>query len=213
LILLEKTGYKYIELLLLFGAIPILISFSIWPILKIILVLIAIIYCIIVAKKLKLITWKSILYLDFKTYWKNILVSFLIVLAASFIFMYYLYPNDLFIVVKKKPLLWLMILLVYSLFSVLPQELLYRDFFFKRYEDLFEDKYYLIWINLLTFPLAHLFFHNYFVLLVTFIGGIFFTITYYKSRSVMLVSIEHALYGNWLFTIGMGEMLAFPMPN
>jgi hypothetical protein len=25
-----------------------------------------------------------------------------------------------------------------------------------------------------------------------------------------LVSIEHAIYGNWLFTVGMGEMLAFP---
>jgi hypothetical protein len=22
--------------------------------------------------------------------------------------------------------------------------------------------------------------------------------------------MEHALYGNWLFTVGMGEMLAFP---
>jgi hypothetical protein len=29
----------------------------------------------------------------------------------------------------------------------------------------------------------------------------------------MLTSIEHAIYGNWLFTIGMGEMLAFPMPG
>jgi hypothetical protein len=25
-----------------------------------------------------------------------------------------------------------------------------------------------------------------------------------------LVSIEHAIYGNWLFTVGMGQMLAFP---
>ncbi|MAK35391.1 MAG: CPBP family intramembrane metalloprotease, partial [Flavobacteriaceae bacterium] len=25
-----------------------------------------------------------------------------------------------------------------------------------------------------------------------------------------LVTIEHALYGNWLFTVGMGQMLAFP---
>lgn len=45
------------------------------------------------------------------------------------------------------------------------------------------------------------------------IGGILFVITYTKSKSILLTSAEHAIYGNWLFTIGMGEMLAFPMPS
>jgi hypothetical protein len=26
----------------------------------------------------------------------------------------------------------------------------------------------------------------------------------------MLVSLEHSVYGAWLFTLGLGEMLAFP---
>jgi len=26
----------------------------------------------------------------------------------------------------------------------------------------------------------------------------------------LLVSIEHAIYGCWLFTVGMGSMLGFP---
>jgi len=37
-----------------------------------------------------------------------------------------------------------------------------------------------------------------------------FIFTYTKTKSTTLVSIEHALYGNWLFTVGMGQMLAFP---
>lgn len=72
---------------------------------------------------------------------------------------------------------------------------------------------YFLLINILVFPIAHLFFNNLMVLLVTLIGGILFTLTYHKTKSVLFTSIEHALYGNWLFTIGMGEMLAFPMPS
>jgi membrane protease YdiL (CAAX protease family) len=48
------------------------------------------------------------------------------------------------------------------------------------------------------------------VLAFTFIGGILFAYTYQKTKSTLLVSIEHAIYGCWLFTVGMGTMLGFP---
>ena len=60
------------------------------------------------------------------------------------------------------------------------------------------------------FSLAHLFFKNTLVLLLTFIGGVLFAITFKKTKSTVLVSIEHSFYGCWLFTIGMGNMLGFP---
>jgi membrane protease YdiL (CAAX protease family) len=65
-------------------------------------------------------------------------------------------------------------------------------------------------INAVLFSLAHIFFKNTLVLILTFIGGFLFIHTYSKTKSTTLVSIEHALYGNWLFTIGMGLILAFP---
>jgi membrane protease YdiL (CAAX protease family) len=55
-----------------------------------------------------------------------------------------------------------------------------------------------------------MFLKNSLVMLLTFLGGILFAITFHKTRSTLLVSIEHAIYGIWLFTVGMGEMLAFP---
>jgi membrane protease YdiL (CAAX protease family) len=58
--------------------------------------------------------------------------------------------------------------------------------------------------------LAHLFFKNTLVIVLTFLGGILFAITYHKTNSTLLVSIEHAIYGCWLFTVGMGSMLGFP---
>ena len=106
-----------------------------------------------------------------------------------------------------------MVIFFYAFLSVVPQELLYRSYFFERYRKLFKNKKYLLAINIIVFPLAHLMFHNWMVIFVTLIGGIFFTLTYNSSKSLLLTSLEHAIYGNWLFTIGMGEMLAFPMPH
>ena len=110
----------------------------------------------------------------------------------------------------NKPILWILILFFYSLFSVYPQELLYRTFFFDRYKNLFKNELLFIIINAFLFSLAHLFFKNGLVLIITFIGGIIFAFTYKKTQSTVLVSIEHAIYGCWLFTVGMGEILGFP---
>ncbi|MFW5694735.1 MAG: hypothetical protein ACOCYB_06180 [Alkalispirochaeta sp.] len=36
-----------------------------------------------------------------------------------------------------------------------------------------------------------------------------FSRTWLRSRSALAVSIEHALYGFWLFTVGLGSYFAF----
>jgi membrane protease YdiL (CAAX protease family) len=62
----------------------------------------------------------------------------------------------------------------------------------------------------MLFSWAHIFFKNSLVMILTFLGGILFAITFKKTQSTLLVSIEHAVYGCWLFTVGMGSMLGFP---
>ncbi|MEK8021825.1 MAG: hypothetical protein VSS75_033535 [Candidatus Parabeggiatoa sp.] len=47
-------------------------------------------------------------------------------------------------------------------------------------------------------------FANWIAIILSFISGLFFAQTYYKTRSALLVTIEHILYGNFLFTIGLG---------
>ena len=140
----------------------------------------------------------------------RILVNFSIILILTVVLVYFSNPDMLFSVMLKKTTLWAVILLVYTLFSVLPQELIYRTFFFHRYQLLFKNKSMFIFLNATLFSLAHIFFRNTLVLILTFLGGLLFAFTYHKSKSTLLVSIEHAIYGNWLFTVGMGEMLAFP---
>ncbi len=209
----NQKNYLITELIILFVLIPILLASPIPSFLKPLSVLTAIGYCIVISRKNKLITFKAIYQINFKEHWKRISITAICVFLASLFFMYLFHPDDLFIVVKKSPLMWFGILFFYAIFSVYPQELAYRSYFFTRYDSIFKNKNYLLLINILVFPIAHLMFNNMMVLLVTLIGGILFTITYNKSKSLLLTSIEHAIYGNWLFTIGMGEMLAFPIPS
>ncbi|MDU0355872.1 hypothetical protein RS130_20045 [Paraglaciecola aquimarina] len=51
---------------------------------------------------------------------------------------------------------------------------------------------------------------NNLVFVLTFAGGILFALNYKKSQSLVAVSIEHSAYGLWLFTVGLGQQLAFP---
>ena len=56
----------------------------------------------------------------------------------------------------------------------------------------------------LFFAITHILFLNFIAPILSFIGGLLFANTYNKHRSLLLVSIEHGLYGNTLFFIGLG---------
>lgn len=118
--------------------------------------------------------------------------------------------DDLFRVVINQPLLWVGISLFYVLMSVIPQEFVYRHFFFARYQELVPNRTAFVVLNASLFCAAHLMFENLLVLALTFAGGILFALTYQRKRSFLLVSLEHSLYGLWLYTLGLGQMLAFP---
>jgi len=139
------------------------------------------------------------------------LVLLAVIITLTIGYVYFTDVSKLFIVLKSKPVLWISILFFYSVFSVYPQELIYRTFFFVRYESLFKNKSLLIFVNAIAFCLVHFFFQNTLVLILTFLGGILFALIFVKTKSTLLVTIEHAIYGSWLFTVGMGEMLGFPV--
>ena len=93
----------------------------------------------------------------------------------------------------------------YPLFSSLPQEIIYRKFFYLRYSGLVANPVILVAINALLFSFAHIYFANYVALLLTFLGGIAFSISYRKSKSLLFVSIEHSVYGLALLCSSMNQ--------
>jgi membrane protease YdiL (CAAX protease family) len=167
-------------------------------------------YIIFILLKVERLQFKMTKGLDWNAFWKRTLYKLIGIAVITIIYVLIFDAENLFNVVLQKPLMWVIILFVYSFFSVYPQELIYRTFFFERYKALFKSEFLLIFVNAIVFSLAHLFFRNALVIILTFLGGILFALTYQKSKSTLLVSIEHALYGCWLFTVGMGNMLGFP---
>ncbi|QHI39175.1 hypothetical protein IMCC3317_45770 [Kordia antarctica] len=207
---IQSAGYKLTEFFLLFIAMPVSLVLN-YPIyLKISFISIGFFYILWMLLKVEKQRFKINESLDWKQFWRRTLVLLSAIILIMIAYVYFTDASKLFIVVRTKPLVWLIILFAYSLFSVYPQELIYRTFFFLRYDSLFKNKKLLVFINAIVFCLAHLLFNNTLVLILTFLGGILFAMTFVKTRSTLLVSIEHAIYGCWLFTVGMGEMLGFP---
>lgn len=202
--------YKASEFFIIFILVPIsfALSYSIW--IKLAIGFIGFFYVCYILIKFEKKKFKVSPNIDWKRFWEQTLVKLLVICVLTTLFVWITDRDALLNVLLYKPKLWVFILFVYSFFSVYPQELIYRTFYFNRYEVFFSNDNLLIFINAIVFALAHIFFKNTLVLILTFFGGLLFAITYIKTKSILLVSIEHAIYGCWLFTVGMGDMLGFP---
>ncbi len=112
---------------------------------------------------------------------------------------------DLFGFPRERTARWLSVLLLYPLFSALAQEVIFRVFLFHRYRTLFVTPASMISASALVFAFAHLILDNWLAPLLALIGGVLFGWTYLRTRSLLLVTLEHGLWGNWLFTVGLGK--------
>ncbi|NCU53443.1 MAG: CPBP family intramembrane metalloprotease, partial [Candidatus Fonsibacter lacus] len=70
--------------------------------------------------------------------------------------------------------------------------------------NLFKNKKVLIFVNAFLFSFAHIIYLNPIVILFTFIGGLIMAESYSRHNSLIKVSIEHGLYGDIVFTSGLG---------
>ena len=55
-----------------------------------------------------------------------------------------------------------------------------------------------------TFGFAHVVMHRWEPVMITIIGGVIFTSTLLRRRSGLLADLEHAMYGDLAFTLGLG---------
>jgi hypothetical protein len=110
---------------------------------------------------------------------------------------------------RQHPRRWAMLILLYPILSVYPQGILYRAFFLHRYAGLFPatpvGNWELLVASAAAFGFVHIIFRNKLSVVLTFFGGILFAWRYQQTGSLLISNIEHALYGCWLFTVGLGE--------
>jgi len=107
--------------------------------------------------------------------------------------------------IRRNPVFWAVVMVAYPVVSVYPQGILYRAFFFERYAAIFPGKWPMIVASAAAFAFLHIIFRNTLAVILTFLGGLLFAASYAETNSLAVSSFEHALYGCWLFTVGLGQ--------
>ncbi len=153
------------------------------------------------------LTLKCLFQINFKknkSYIYFILFRWFLLSIFLFFFTYFLFPDKLFLIQKNNSSLLYRILMFYPFLSAFPQEFIFCTFFFIRYKSLFQSERNLILTSAIIFCFAHIFSINWVAPLLSIFGGFIFANTYNKTKSLVLVSLEHSLYGNSLFVLGLG---------
>jgi len=138
-------------------------------------------------------------------YLGSILVIFAVVAAGLWLGVHLFAPALEWSFVRQNPTFWAIVMLAYPVLSVYPQGILYRAIFFERYAVLFPGKWAMIVASAAAFAFLHIIFRNTLAVALTFAGGLLFAFRYAETNSLFTSSAEHALFGCWLFTIGLGQ--------
>jgi membrane protease YdiL (CAAX protease family) len=104
-----------------------------------------------------------------------------------------------------------MVMVFYPFLSAWPQEFIYRKFYFRRYEPIFKSEKALIISSTLTFGFLHIMYDNPVSVILSLFGGLIFSLSYNKTRKLFFPWIEHSLYGQMIFTVGLGRFFYEPV--
>lgn len=120
-----------------------------------------------------------------------------------FAIVWFVVPLAVLFLPQEMPDVYFRVLMLYPFFSALPQEFIYRQFYFARYQALFPNTWLMAAGNIAVFGLLHLP-YGWKTVLLSLVAGAFFTSTYLKSGRLSMVWLEHTLYGWLIFASGLG---------
>jgi membrane protease YdiL (CAAX protease family) len=115
-------------------------------------------------------------------------------------------PERLFRLPREQPLLAVVIAVFYPLFSVYPQELIFRAFLLARYAPVFGARGWAVAASAAAFGFAHIIYGTLVSVVITLVGGAVFAYRYRQTASLAAVWVEHSLYGVLAFTVGLGDL-------
>lgn len=209
MMLIHSKLWRWCEIILVFVGLPLLYYFDYIPFHKSIPLLTVFLLFLFLLIRDKSFDRKKFGFNGFSTR-RLLFIRFIIFVIVSSLLVLILSPENLFILPRKQLTLWIMIMIFYPIWSAYPQELIYRSWYFHRYRSLFKREWAFLVLNALLFSFSHIIFRNWLAIVLTFFGGLMFALTYKRSNSLMTVFIEHLLYGNYIFTVGIGQYFYAP---
>jgi len=196
----------WVEFLLLFVAIPLGYRFSPRPIPALPVLWVAALYCYWQLRRdptfSRALLWNP---QPAAGQLPSIFICFLVVAGIVWVAVRLIAPELLFSFARSRPVLWAAVMILYPVLSVYPQGIIYRSFLMHRYKPILPSGIVLIFVSAAAFAFMHIIFRNPLAVALTFAGGILFAWRYSTTGSLFTSSLEHALYGCWLFTVGLGQ--------
>ena len=164
------------------------------------------VYAAIMLQRMKTVSWRDVWHGNgwLPAQRRLALLRFLLAIPLVVALTWWLAPQHLFRFPIERTRLWLTVMLLYPLVSALPQELLFRSFFFRRYARLLPQPWLLVTVNTLCFALLHIVFHNWVSPLLSAGGSLIFALSYRQHHALKWAAVEHAAYGCLIFTVGIG---------
>lgn len=205
----------WVEMVLLFFALPVAIAYWVNQVADYLMPLLGIVGIVCLAvllvdkqfKRFRLWHWQ-----DFVPHLRTTLKMF-IPWACLLAAVVYLLKPELFLQWPlQEPELWMLTLLIYPIVSVIPQEIIFRTFFFHRYKQILPSKMARWGLSTFVFGLVHLVYGNWVAMVLSWVGGALFGYRYMQTRSTPVVVVEHAIWGSFIFTVGLGSYLVISPP-
>lgn len=67
----------------------------------------------------------------------------------------------------------------------------------------------MVLMSAVAFAYMHIVFRNWIAIVLAGLGGVLFASRYAQTRSLFTSCFEHALYGCWIFTVGLGRWFIY----
>ena len=200
---------RWIEMTGIFLGVPILLYRTFIPHLKSIVLIAVCIVCLVLLLRDRTFD-RDRFGLNGFCNWRILAIRFAIIACSLSLYTVLAEPENALSIIRQNCTRWSLLMITYPVLSVLPQETIYRAFFFHRYGSLFKEKRMSVLANAVLFAFGHVLFRNWVAIIGSFVAALLWATTYLGSRSLVIVTIEHALYGNLVFTLGIGNHFYSP---
>ncbi|MEM7498721.1 MAG: CPBP family intramembrane glutamic endopeptidase [Pseudomonadota bacterium] len=193
------------EMLSLFVGVPLLMllavgTFPLFPVLAVLLIV-----AIYLLSRTPGFAWRELWGGDLNGWLPFVGLYALVTAAVTLVLTLWLVPQSLLGFPRYAPDRWLMVMALYPIVSALPQEIIFRPLFFRRYGALFPAPALAVIANGAAFAIGHLFYQNPVAIGLTACSGIIIGWAYLRSGSFLLALLLHAIGGMIVFTIGLGR--------
>jgi len=135
----------------------------------------------------------------------SVLLPFCLAALVLLLAVHHFAPTVFLSLPRTNPMLFAAILMLYPVFSVYPQGVVYRAFLCHRYSGIFGSGWGIVVASAVAFGYLHIVFRNAWAVGLSVLAGLLFAVRYQVTGSLFVSAFEHTLYGYLIFTSGLGR--------